>query len=214
MHPANGSLAVVMAALVAVLPVIANAQTPPPPPTTAPPPQPYPSGQPAYGQPPYGQPPYGQPGYGQPTYYYPPPPPAEPRIERKWYGWQILLADGLASLLSSAVPGVGAVAITLDATIIHGIHGNGGRAGLSLAGRVGIPLLTVLAFISVVDDDEDWDDLGEGISVILIGMAAYLAFYVWDVATAYEDKVVQAPAVHVGASVTSEGGGLSVFGRW
>ncbi len=70
---------------------------------------------------------------------------------RVWYGWQTLTADGVALILAStagssdsspASLGVASLAVyALGGPVIHAANGSVGKMGLSLAMRVGAPLL-------------------------------------------------------------------------
>jgi len=81
-----------------------------------------------------------------------PPAPAEMR----WYGWQTLVADagavglfGLAAFAGGDRDSTAAVAVGLiglstylaGGPIIHAAHGHSGKAGISVALRVGLPVL-------------------------------------------------------------------------
>jgi hypothetical protein len=71
-------------------------------------------------------------------------------VERRWYGWQTLLADATAlgvgiaganrNELALGLTGVGIG--LLGAPIIHAAHGNWEGAGASLAMRAAVPLLS------------------------------------------------------------------------
>ncbi len=61
---------------------------------------------------------------------------------RSWYGWQIILADLATVGCLAATGSEGCLAgYALGAPVIHGANGNLGRAGLSLALRVVLPVV-------------------------------------------------------------------------
>jgi hypothetical protein len=84
-----------------------------------------------------------------------PSPPAPPEV--RWYGWQTLVADGGAVALFGLAAGfaggngnattvaaaglIGLGAYLAGGPIIHAAHGHPGKAGVSLALRVGLPVL-------------------------------------------------------------------------
>jgi hypothetical protein len=73
-------------------------------------------------------------------------------VERRWYGWQILIPDLAGSLLSGIgafVPGAGGSALLITGStvaffggpIVHWAHGHVGRGFASMFGlRLGLPL--------------------------------------------------------------------------
>ena len=91
-----------------------------------------------------------------PGYYLVPISALRPQVVPRWYGWQTLLADGASAsalLLAGVAYGAnmeelgGFLALSsvggyvLGAPIVHASKGNWGRAGGSLAVRVGAPIL-------------------------------------------------------------------------
>jgi hypothetical protein len=76
---------------------------------------------------------------------------AEPEPPQRWYGWQLLIADGSATglilLAAEMTDGdlPGAVGLLLYASpIVHALHGNPGRAAASLGLRAVLPFAGAL----------------------------------------------------------------------
>ncbi len=69
-----------------------------------------------------------------------------------WYGWQTFLADAVSAGLfaggiaarNGAIAVVGGIGYVAGAPTIHGLHGSSTRTGLSVALRLGLPLLGYL----------------------------------------------------------------------
>ncbi|MBI5533761.1 MAG: hypothetical protein HY898_13660 [Deltaproteobacteria bacterium] len=143
-----------------------------------------------------------------------------------WYGWQILLADGAgialfyASLQASSHSDTRAIELTaglgiygLGGPIIHVVHGNPGRATLSLGMR-GIPILAGFAA-------SDAGDIGSALGGAMLALATGLGAVAIDsAALAYEDKP-EKPAPRPGAvrwtvapTFGRNSGGLSLGGAF
>jgi hypothetical protein len=138
--------------------------------------------------------------------------PAAPvdRVERSWYGYQNLAADGAAFALfvaagnahnggtAEALGWLGGTTYVLASPIIHGLHGGGvGRSLGSVALRAGLPVLGgVIGGASVScggsdDGDCGWEELG-GIALGgLIGVGA--AIVIDDFGLAVEERHVSGP---------------------
>lgn len=90
------------------------------------------------------------------------------RRERRWYGWQFLVVDGLSLVLAISTLGTGSVVqfgvasagFTFGAPIVHWAHGNIGRGFGSLGLRIGLPA-TALG-VTVLT--------GRGYSSLLVGV--------------------------------------------
>ena len=67
----------------------------------------------------------------------------------EWYGWQTLIADGVAIASTPFVPVVGVGVYLTGAPIVHLAHGNGARAGASLGFRLGAPLVGAVGGVVV-----------------------------------------------------------------
>jgi len=72
--------------------------------------------------------------------------PAEPGPPQRWYGWQLLVADGSATglvLMAAAMTDgdlpVGLGLLFYASPIVHALHGNPGRAAASLGLRALLP---------------------------------------------------------------------------
>lgn len=60
----------------------------------------------------------------------------------RWYGWQVLVVDGVSLLVATpALPPLGVAGYVLGAPIVHAAHGSWGTAAGSVGLRVGLPLL-------------------------------------------------------------------------
>ncbi len=82
-------------------------------------------------------------------------------VDPEWYGWQAIIADALGGgllALSSQVSGqnggvavalVGVTDLVVTAPLIHAAHAQAGRAGISVAMRLGLPLLGGLFGLAV-----------------------------------------------------------------
>lgn len=145
-------------------------------------------------------------------------PPPAPRVETRWYGWQILAVDvasaaTLASGGGDLTWGLGIGGLVLGGPAIHVLHGQRGRAAGSLALRVGAPLVGGLLMSATCDErgrDQTLGCLGEIAWGVLIGAGVALAF---DLARA-NDVVEVGPAVAPTVIVTGGGAQLAVLGRF
>ncbi len=118
-----------------------------------------------------------------------PPPPPEPAIERRWYGWQTLTADGasLAVLVTGAATQqgalltIGGLGLFLASPSVHWAHGHLGKGFLSLGLRAAPAALIVggLVVAGVGETDPPAGRvLGGSILIgagVLTGLAAPLA---------------------------------------
>jgi len=69
------------------------------------------------------------------------PPPASPPAQRtRWYGWQTLIADGVAIVITPVAPVAGAALYLTGGPTVHVMNWNIARAGTSLGIRAGLPL--------------------------------------------------------------------------
>lgn len=120
---------------------------------------------------------------------------------QRWYGWQTLLSDGLA--ITAFITGIvvaddshrtedigvgisigGFAAFTIVPPIIHGVHGQGRNAGVSVALRLGSTALLTLAVLECESDRR----CGEGWSVVaFLAAVGYPVAVIVDAAIAYED---------------------------
>jgi len=86
------------------------------------------------------------------------PPAAREEPERRWYGWQILIPDGVSgALLAVAIANEKTIPTTLPLSlagyglggpIVHGAHGRWGAAGVSLLLRGALPLGGIMVGMS------------------------------------------------------------------
>lgn len=86
----------------------------------------------------------------------PPIPPRPPTPPTRWYGWQTLIADGIAIVATPFSPTTGAALYLTAAPGVHVLNGNIKRAGASIGARVGLPLGGALggALMGAVLSDE------------------------------------------------------------
>jgi hypothetical protein len=124
-----------------------------------------------------------------------------PVMEHRWYGWQTLLADGTSASVvaaggagnSTAVVLAGAASYVLAAPIVHGAHGKGWQAVLSLGLRVGLPVagFQIGAASASCPNGEFFCGLEEG---AIGGLVGVLGASVIDAALlAYEEVPVTVP---------------------
>jgi hypothetical protein len=154
-----------------------------------------------------------------------PAPEIAPEIAPADYRWQVVAADVVSVVLAFSRSGtgirLGGLTYVLGGPIIHAVHGQGARMGVSLALRVGLPIALALTGAGLAhhdcspdDDDCDNGSLGGGI----------LGFGVGIVTAMVVDSVVIAGAVkvrkHTGATwapqiaMTPQHVGLGVVGRF
>ena len=121
-----------------------------------------------------------------------------PKLERRWYGWQTLLADGLsfAAVTAGAMDDspmpmlsfLGAAGYLAAPAAIHGVHGHGGLVASSVLLRIGLPAIGGMLGASMADcsDDEGLISLcplGETVLGAMVGMGAAVvvdAVMAWD----------------------------------
>jgi len=137
-----------------------------------------------------------------------------------WYGWQILLADGAAlGLAAASQNGDLALSWVVTGTVIHGAHGNVGRAVGSLALRGLTPIAgAYLGYALETADGCHSEFCGHG-GASLGGLAGVVTAEIVDVALAKDvevpaatrhDRVGLTPVVHAkGGNV-----GLGVIGQF
>ncbi|HET7500094.1 MAG TPA: hypothetical protein VFK02_03800 [Kofleriaceae bacterium] len=155
-----------------------------------------------------------------------PRPQDEVRIETEHYGWQIVVSDVLAIGLAvtndgTAVP-LGGLTYLLGGPIIHGMHGEGGRAAGSLALRVGLPVLGALAGRKLLrpgsgcaQDDEGCGESPEIGGLIVGGAIGLATAMIVDAALVarprtIEKRVTWTPQI----TATSQHVGVAVLGRF
>jgi hypothetical protein len=71
--------------------------------------------------------------------------PPRPAPKTSWYGWQTLIADGIAVAAIPFHPAAGAALYFTGGPAVHLAHGSGRRAGASLGIRAGVPVASGLA---------------------------------------------------------------------
>ena len=160
------------------------------------------------------------PGPGEGTGAQPGAAPAAPSpgAETRWYGWQILVADGgVAALAAGTHDGKWLFLWIGTGAIVHGAHSHAHLALLSVLARVGLPFLGMLGGAAASAGCQgELCALGDVVAggVIGIGVAEVL-----DVATATEDLGSDRP--HVAArgwtpvvGALRSGATLGVVGRF
>ena len=126
----------------------------------------------------------------------PPPPPTTETIETS-YRYQAALADlGAVALIAGGIAGnsgpvvdVGLLAYALGGPLVHGIHGEGGRAAASLAIRVTLPVLNALFFAALAQQSSSDDDEGVGLVVGGFLLGGIAAMIIDDTAIPHSTKV-------------------------
>ena len=120
------------------------------------------------------------------------PPVTAPRseVERRWYGWQTLIADGLS--IGLAPVGVGVVGYFLGAPIVHWAHGNVDEGFGSLAIRGGSALLILAGAICVFSSRKDTRP-DECVAPIVLGVGGIIAAIPIDAAVLAYDEVERDP---------------------
>jgi hypothetical protein len=157
-----------------------------------------------------------------------------PSIDR-WYGWQILIADagalGFTALAlgasaahssdAAALPplAVAAGSFVFGGPVVHAVHGHWGKAGGSLALRVGLPLLGWLAGAGVGQGSchYNYDHEGCWVGYAALGLlAGGVAAMIVDDALLGHERVTASPRSQASVAFTPsrDGGGLSVVGRF
>jgi hypothetical protein len=126
--------------------------------------------------------------------------------ERDWYGWQPMLADGgavvitasSAKLFDSPGPGMmaGLALYALGSPIIHASHDNWGRAGISFGARVALPVIGggIGGFIASAGSDHSMGGNKRGLGGAMIGgtIGIVTALALDYIVLAVEDKTPQA----------------------
>jgi hypothetical protein len=111
----------------------------------------------------------------------PPPPNAKP--ERRWYGWQTLLADAASITLvavggareDAGVAGIGTLGYFLGAPTVHWAHGHAGK-GFASFGLRAAPIVLVVSGIGLFADGGLDSGSGTfGIALVAIGGLAAVA---------------------------------------
>ncbi len=119
-----------------------------------------------------------------------------PAPERRWYGWQTLLADGLsvAAFVAGGVDDspmpmlsfLGVAGYLGAPAAIHGVHGRGALAATSVLLRLGLPATGMMLGAAMADCSDgmlSFCPLGEMVLGGLVGMGAAVvidAVVAWD----------------------------------
>ena len=133
------------------------------------------------------------------------------------YGWQIVLADvgGLvvAGVVGAAGGGGASVApYFLASPIVHGVHGNSGKAIGSLGLHLGLPIVGMLVGVGVGGHNCDSDACGLG-GLVLGMMGGMVAATVVDAAwLAHTTVEVDSSQVSLAPTVTVARSGGATFG--
>lgn len=101
----------------------------------------------------------------------------EPAYEYDSYGWQIALADVASTAIifthGTNTTATGLLAYALAGPVIHGAHGQGGRALVSAGLRVGLPVISALAWNAIAQSSTrcapDDFDCGDTTGAALLG---------------------------------------------
>jgi hypothetical protein len=147
---------------------------------------------------------------------------------RKWYGWQIVLADlATAACIAGLQEGICLVPYIAAGPAIHLAHGHTGRFGASLGMRFGLPGLGgTIGFLLANCPDRsragDWDFCGLGNVAIgtLVGMGiaagidAAIAFTRVDPNTSPEPRGRPTPVIEPQLSFSHGGFNLGVGARF
>jgi hypothetical protein len=154
-------------------------------------------------------------------------PAPEPAFEVHNYRWQIAAVDaaGLALVLSHSETGVslGALTYILGGPIVHGLHDQGGRMGVSLALRLGLPILLAYGGASLAQlnnrcspDDDDCDSGALGGALLGFGLGVATAMVIDTAVIARPIEVRNPPGATWAPqiAVTSHRVGLGVIGRF
>lgn len=154
-------------------------------------------------------------------------PAPEPAFEVHNYRWQIAAVDaaGLALALSGNGTGVslGALTYILGGPIMHGLHNEGGRMGVSLALRLGLPILLAYGGASLAQannhcrpDDDDCDSGALGGAILGFGLGVATAMVIDTAVIARPIEVRRPPGATWAPqiAVTPQRVGLGVIGRF
>jgi len=160
--------------------------------------------------------------------------PAAP-VQERWYGWQTLLTDAGAITLTIALTAnaderddaavigafvIGASVFALGSPIVHGAHDHWGKAGVSLALRLGLSLIGAAIGAGIGADSCSqyvYDHEGCAIGYGALGLIAGATTAVIVDAAVLARELVPAPARdHAMFLFTPmrSGGGLTVVGRF
>ena len=146
--------------------------------------------------------------------------------QRHWYGWQTLSTDAAAigfSITAAVLHGndriqtplmlIAAGSYLLGGPIVHFAHGHQGKGFLSLAMRLGLPVVAG-GTMALAPNCRSGDCLGGGLLMVGAGLLGMIASSAIDAAAiAREDvprEVAFAPVVQVGKN----GGTVGVAGRF
>ena len=139
-----------------------------------------------------------------------------PIAERRWYGWQTLLADATAigvgvagANQNSLTLGLGGLGLGLLATpTIHAAHGHWARAGASLGMRAAVPLFGYATL-------QAGGGLGAAGGAIALTAAGAIAAALVDAAVLAYDKVEpNKPSIQLTVSATRESASVRVLGTF
>jgi hypothetical protein len=160
--------------------------------------------------------------------------PAAPVLER-WYGWQTLLTDAAAITLTVALTAnadehddaavigafvIGASAFALGGPIVHAAHGHWGKAGISLASRLGLSFIGAAIGAGIGADSCSqyvYDHDGCAIEDGALGLIAGAAIAVIVDAAVLAREPVPAPSRNDALFVFTplrSGGGLTLVGKF
>lgn len=149
----------------------------------------------------------------------------EPPLES--YRWQVVSADvvGLVIALAHQESSLQLAGLTylLGAPLVHSLHGEVGRAGTSLALRVGLPLAGALAGLALTQrssrrcTDDDFDCGGDEVQLVAaglgIGLGVAAAMFI-DTAVISRPKRNYAATWAPQLAVTPQHVSLGVLGRF
>jgi hypothetical protein len=116
--------------------------------------------------------------------------PAEPEVERRWYGWQTLVSDAISVVLLAAavdsggdedgvqggLAGIGILGYAVGAPLVHAGHGHAGKALGSVSLRIVAPIAGAFVGFGMADcdgyDQESYCGLDAAAEGFLLGALA------------------------------------------
>lgn len=125
--------------------------------------------------------------------------PAREARSNDWYGWQNLLVDGGAVVVTPLQPLVGLGAYVVGSPIVHAAHGRVGTAAASLGLRLGLPVASALTVYALSDRDTHCGDFGcrsELYALLAGGVGMLAAAAIDDVVLAWEKRELDGDRSH------------------
>jgi hypothetical protein len=140
---------------------------------------------------------------------------APAHADNEWYGWQIMLADGLATTLvlsQQKGPAIaGLVTYALAGPVIHAAHGDFVQGGIDLGARLVLPAAgTVVALATDPCRMEEYCDAAP-LATLLIFFGGFASATILDWAVL---SVHETPALRPSLAPTHGGAVFSLSGRF